>query len=82
MAIFYCSIKDWAFLGLVIIMIMVLILGIMGVILVGMGMVVMIEIAMVLGVLLFGGLLAYGVCQPPLSEYSENYPPAMYKLLL
>lgn len=61
MAIFYCSIKDWAFLGLVVIMIVGLILGIMGVILVGMGMVVMIEIAMVLGVLLFGGLLAYTV---------------------
>lgn len=45
-------------------------------------MVVMIEIAMVLGVLLFGGLLAYGVSEPPLSRNSENYPPAMYKLLL
>lgn len=42
-------------------MIVGLILGIIGVILVGMGIVVMIEIAMVLGVLLFGGLLAYGV---------------------
>lgn len=68
--------------SLVIIMIVILILGIIGVILVGMGMVVMIEIAMVLGVLLFGGLLAYTVCQSNLSEYSENYPPAMYKLLL
>lgn len=61
---------------------MALILGIMSMILVGMMMVVMIEIAMVLGVLLFGGLLAYGVSEPPLSRNSENYPPAMYKLLL
>lgn len=68
--------------GLVVIMIVVLILGIIGVILVEMGMVVMIEIAMILGVLLFGGLLAYTVCQSNLSDNSENYPPAMYKLLL
>ena len=63
-------------------MIMGLILGIIGVILVGMMIVIMIEIVMVLGVLLFGGLIAYTVCQFNLSEYSENYPPAMYKLLL
>lgn len=42
-------------------MIMGLILGIIGVILVGMMGVIMIEIAMILGVLLFGGLLAYTV---------------------
>ena len=63
-------------------MIMALILGIIGVILVGMVIVVIVEILMILGVLLFGGLLAYTVCQFNLSEYSENYPPAMYKLLL
>lgn len=42
-------------------MIVVLILGIIGVILVEMMGVVIVEIAMILGVLLFGGLLAYGV---------------------
>ena len=42
-------------------MIVALILGIIGVILVGMGIVIIVEIAMVLGVLLFGGLIAYGV---------------------
>ena len=42
-------------------MIMALILGIIGVILVGMGIVIIVEILMILGVLLFGGLLAYGV---------------------
>lgn len=42
-------------------MIVGLILGIIGGILVGMVGVIMIEIAMVLGVLLFGGLLAYTV---------------------
>lgn len=68
--------------GLVVIMIMALILGIVGVILVGIVGVIMIEIVMVLGVLLFGGLLAYTVCQSNLSDNSENYPPAMYKLLL
>lgn len=42
-------------------MIVGLILGIIGVILVGMGIVIMIEIVMILGASLFGGLLAYGV---------------------
>ena len=42
-------------------MIMALILGIIGVILVGMVGVIIVEIAMILGVLLFGGLLAYTV---------------------
>lgn len=42
-------------------MIVGLILGTIGVILVGMLIVVMIEIVMVLGVSLFGGLLAYTV---------------------
>lgn len=42
-------------------MIMGLILGIIGVILVGMVGVVIVEIAMILGASLFGGLLAYGV---------------------
>ena len=68
--------------SLVIIMIVALILVIMGVILVGMVGVVIVEILMILGASLFGGLLAYTVCQSNLSEYSENYPPAMYKLLL
>lgn len=68
--------------GLVVIMIVGLILGIIGVILVGIMGVIMIETTMILGVLLFGGLLAYTVCQSNLSDNSENYPPAMYKLLL
>lgn len=79
---FIVQLRIGRFLGLAVIVIMALILVIMGVILVGMMIVVMIEIVMVLGVLLFGGLLAYTVCQSNLSEYSENYPPAMYKLLL
>lgn len=63
-------------------MIVALILGIIGGILVGMGIVVIVEIAMVLGVLLFGGLLAYTVCQSNLSGNSENYPLSLHKLLL
>ena len=47
--------------GLVVIIVTALILGIIGVILVGMGMVIIVEILMILGVLLFGGLIAYGV---------------------
>jgi len=42
-------------------MIMTLILGIIGVILVGMMVVIIVEILMILGASLFGGLLAYGV---------------------
>ena len=63
-------------------MIMGLILGIIGGILVGMVMVIIVEILMVLGDLLFGGLLAYGVSESNLSDNSENYPLSMYKLLL